>query len=94
MAHPLFVCPAGHFSTLREVMKSTAELFLCISPFAVSDKFLTIVVEIENDTNLMSAPFNDGNGSIGKDDNGGYEGGDALSREDKSTTPNLWEQVW
>ena len=67
---------------------------MCIPPFAVSDKFLTIVVEIENDTNLMSASFNGNNGSIGKDDNSGYEGGDALSREDKPTTPNLWEQVW
>jgi hypothetical protein len=54
----------------------------------------TFVVEIENETYLMSASFNDGNGSIGKDDNGEYEGGDALSREDKPTTPNLWEQVW
>lgn len=52
------------------------------------------VVEIENDTNLMSASFNDGTGSIGKDDNGGYSGDDALSREDKPVTPNLWEQGW
>ena len=53
------------------------------------------VVEIENDTNLMSASFNnDGTGSIGKDDNGGYIGDEALSREDKPVTPNLWEQGW
>lgn len=48
------------------------------------------VVEIENDTNLMSASFS----SIGKDDDGGYSGDDALSREDKPVTPNLWEQGW
>lgn len=51
------------------------------------------VVEIENDTNLMSASFNGNTGSIGKDD-GEYTGGDALSREDKPVTPNLWEQGW
>ena len=67
---------------------------MCIPPFVVSDKFLTIVVEIENDTNLMSASFNGNNGSIGKDDDGGYSGDDALSREDKPITPNLWEQGW
>lgn len=49
------------------------------------------VVEIENDTNLMSASFN---GNIGKDDEGIYNGDDALSREDKPVTPNLWEQGW
>ena len=52
------------------------------------------VVEIENDTNLMSASFNDGNGSIGKDDEGGYIGDDALSREEGNGNPNLWEQGW
>lgn len=52
------------------------------------------VVEIENDTNLMSASFNDGKGSIGKDDEGGYSGDDALSREEGNGNPNLWEQGW
>lgn len=54
----------------------------------------TFVVEIENDTNLMSASFNDGNGTVGKDDDGGYSGGDALSREEGNGNPNLWEQGW
>lgn len=52
------------------------------------------VVEIENDTNLMSASFNDGSGTVGKDDDGDYRGGDALSREEGNGNPNLWEQGW
>ncbi len=54
----------------------------------------TLVVEMENDTNLMSASFNTNGGTVGKDDDGGYSGGDALSREEGNGNPNLWEQGW
>lgn len=49
------------------------------------------VIKVEYSTNLMSASFTDGAGTVSVDDEGSYNGGDALSRKG---TPGVWDSEW
>ena len=49
------------------------------------------VIKVEYSTNLMSASFTDGTGTISVDNEGSYTGDDALSRKG---TPGVWDSEW
>ena len=49
------------------------------------------VIKVEYSTNLMSASFTDGAGTISMDNGGPYTGEDALSRKGATS---IWDNEW
>ena len=49
------------------------------------------VIKVEYFTNLMSASFTDGTGTISVDNEGSYDGEDALSRKGATS---IWDNEW
>ena len=49
------------------------------------------VIKVEYTSNLMSASFADGTGTVSVDEEGSYTGDEALSREGST---NVWDNEW